>query len=740
MRRILALLLLAACTQAEAGHGRDRGHQRPSTGGRFVPSAIAIEEGLGVLVVDGTEGTSNYNAFPGLCLTHNAGAWVVPFRDSTNHGVQFNTSSIDQIDTTNSGLSWEDQTQETTIVAANAGYDPYSPSCTRLAAANTLILQYEKDWTTPYPAGNTIATTAVTITTNVARATVADSTGWQNGEVITTTGHTSNASHVAIVAVPDSTHIDYPLVGADGPLADGVGTIGSDQERTVHVRVSTDNGANWGAEVNMCTPAGSVVPHRRYTSAGGPIIQLGNGDLIALNYYRQYNQLRYSTYACRSVDGGANWTFLATVTQDSNTGNSTTPGNWGLQMEEPNCFLIDADSIGCLVRVDDAAGTLGDNALDAWNYWTRSDDSGATWSAYAQAFQGNGWPSITRMTNGIVVATTRDNFDTGGFVNRPTLWVNSSVGATGWQGPRFYGDNSLANPRYMYSGIFEHPAKTNVLANFYGQEVTANNSNRLAYIEFGIGASAQLPTYRSTRSALWGNANNTYITYDSDTFLNGATSAVFLFRIRYDANAGGTQNLFSRGTADAQERFRMTGGDDFDIGFATAATTYATETYNDTVFPLDRNTCGLVLFDGNNVTAADRARLWYGSGNANPVEDTTPDVTSGTMPATLRTSATNFWLGASGAATGSNPRQMYFGELVIWANPNVATAVANVNALCNRGVSFDYSTSALGAPSVWIRMDGNFVDSQGVLDNPTLTGSDVTHSNIWTFGGGYLAP
>lgn len=732
-------LLLSAALPAEAGHGRRRGHARGRGAKAALFVRIAVNEGLGALAFDGTEGTSNYNAFPGVCNpADSASHFLVPYRDSTNHGVQFGTSTIDQIDSNNSGLSWDDQTQESNIVAAAAGYDPYTPTCSRLAN-DDLIVQYEKDWTTPYPFGNSVATDEVVVDgANSATARVPSSTGWQIGEVITTTGLTTNAAHVAITGIPDGTHITYPLTAGAGTLPDSVGLIQSDQERTVHVRISTDDGATWGSEIDMCTPSSAIVPHRRYTSAGGRILECG-GDLIAFNYYRQYNQLRYSTYACISTDDGATWSFLSTVTQDPNTGNSTTPGSWGFQMEEIYCDLIDANSIGCLVRVDDDSGTLGDNSDDAWIYQVRSDDCGATWGSYSRAFPGNGLPAVRVMTNGIWVATTRDNLNAGGLTNRPTLWVARTFGST-WEGPVYYGDDSLASPRYMYAGIIEHPAKANHAAIFYGQEVTLNNSNRLAYIEFGINTAAILPTYRSTRSVLWGNANNTYVTYDSDTFLNGATSAVFVFRMRYDANAGGTQNLFSRGAADAQERFRMTTGNDFEIAFATGAAAFATETYNDTVFPLDQNACAFVLYDGANGTAANRARIWYGAGNAAVAEDTTPDATSGTMPASLRTSSANFWLGASGAVTGSNPRQVYIGEVVIWANPNVATAAANADAICNRGVAFDYSTSALGNPSVWIRLDGDFVDSRGILDNPTLTGTDITHSNIWTFGGGYLAP
>lgn len=71
---------------------------------------------------------------------------------------------------------------------------------------------------------NGTATSAVTVTSNVAQATVATNHGIRVGDRITTTNHTTNTSAVLVTAV-DATHVSYPLVASDGALADGVGTI-----------------------------------------------------------------------------------------------------------------------------------------------------------------------------------------------------------------------------------------------------------------------------------------------------------------------------------------------------------------------------------------------------------------------------------------------------------------------------------------------------------------------------------
>lgn len=72
-----------------------------------------------------------------------------------------------------------------------------------------------------------VATSAVTVATNVATATVAAGHGLVAGQQIYTTGLTTNVASTAKVAITSvtATTVVYPLTAGDGALADGVGLI-----------------------------------------------------------------------------------------------------------------------------------------------------------------------------------------------------------------------------------------------------------------------------------------------------------------------------------------------------------------------------------------------------------------------------------------------------------------------------------------------------------------------------------
>ena len=86
--------------------------------------------------------------------------------------------------------------------------------------------------------GGLIATTGVTVASNVATATVAADHGVSEGQVISTTGLTTDASSVAVTSVT-STTIVYPLTTGDGALADGVGSIVTADKLSVAVDASS---------------------------------------------------------------------------------------------------------------------------------------------------------------------------------------------------------------------------------------------------------------------------------------------------------------------------------------------------------------------------------------------------------------------------------------------------------------------------------------------------------------------
>jgi len=72
-----------------------------------------------------------------------------------------------------------------------------------------------------------VATSAVTVASNVATATVASGHGFVPGQKIWTSGLTTNVAKASAVAITSvtATEIVYPLTASNGSLADGVGTI-----------------------------------------------------------------------------------------------------------------------------------------------------------------------------------------------------------------------------------------------------------------------------------------------------------------------------------------------------------------------------------------------------------------------------------------------------------------------------------------------------------------------------------
>jgi hypothetical protein len=83
-----------------------------------------------------------------------------------------------------------------------------------------------------------VATSAVTVSSNVATATVASGHGFVAGQQIFTTGLTTNVAvgSPATISSVTATTIVYPLTASDGALADGVGVIYSASSMALLVR------------------------------------------------------------------------------------------------------------------------------------------------------------------------------------------------------------------------------------------------------------------------------------------------------------------------------------------------------------------------------------------------------------------------------------------------------------------------------------------------------------------------
>lgn len=71
----------------------------------------------------------------------------------------------------------------------------------------------------------TIATTGVSVASNVATATVAEGHGVVPGMRLTSSGHTTTTSDTVEVTAATATTISYPLTASDGAMADGAGSL-----------------------------------------------------------------------------------------------------------------------------------------------------------------------------------------------------------------------------------------------------------------------------------------------------------------------------------------------------------------------------------------------------------------------------------------------------------------------------------------------------------------------------------
>jgi hypothetical protein len=88
----------------------------------------------------------------------------------------------------------------------------------------------------------TAATSAVTISSNEATATVSSGHGILAGETITTTGLTTDVSAVTVTSVT-ATSVVYPCTASNGAFADGVGTITTAAARNLLIDKSYSHAA-----------------------------------------------------------------------------------------------------------------------------------------------------------------------------------------------------------------------------------------------------------------------------------------------------------------------------------------------------------------------------------------------------------------------------------------------------------------------------------------------------------------
>ena len=161
-----------------------------------------------------------------------------------------------------------------------------------------------------------------------------------------------------------------------------------------YYRISEDDGATWGS-ANQVTGA---------HAQGAPIIEVTNGDLICPHWIADGGAI--DSRLLRSSDSGDNWgseVLIADGSVDSKN------------YSEPNILEISENNLLCTIRETDLENI----------YTSTSADNGATWSAPAEAFAGNGAPMMSLLSSGDVICCTRQAAG-----NIPVYFVSEDNGAT----------------------------------------------------------------------------------------------------------------------------------------------------------------------------------------------------------------------------------------------------------------------------------------------------------------------
>lgn len=472
-------------------------------------------------------------------------------------------------------------------------------------------------------------------------------------------------------------------------------------ERQVEYRYSDDSGTTWSSAAVF--PALGT----QHTSCGcGPIIQLDANTLLTPVYSRDLGEGRYTSRMIRSTNGGTSWAELSIIAQTAEAAGYR-------QYEEPYCRKLADNRILCLIR-DDLTTSI---------YKFYSSDDGATWTSEALAFPGYGKTPFVQLTNGALIATTRDPV----LPYRGHIYVSPDSGAT-WQGPTAL--PSTVHGLYAYADIVEH--ETNVAGIFHSQERTDNvNRTFLRYTQVGVNATPAT-TYRNTTSLRWPAANGAGVAYGTTAYLDGATKFTLEFWYQnIAAFVGGTQGILSKDGTNQRHLNVYFTSTDMDLrvhvnsprtegfNFCTIdGTTYFQGGAGGTWYQV------IAVYDGAGADNAARLKL-YVNGAAATCTFT------GTIPAAMTTPtvAQATYVGSSGAPASTSYRDGYLQHLRLWAG--VAATSGQVATMYGGRVpqSTATLTTALGsAPKFEIRGEGAdattaATDTQAFLAAPTITGA-----------------
>jgi hypothetical protein len=190
------------------------------------------------------------------------------------------------------------------------------------------------------------------------------------------------------------------------------------------VMKSTDGGETWGTPVQVDSA------FTGFSASSGPIVELGNGDLLISLFGKNVGDAFWSASVVKSTDGGATWGSEVII------GNGVTDLR---DYQEPNLLKLQNGNILCMIRTQ--GGVF---------YQSTSTDSGATWPSVTSAFTASGAPRMAQFTSGRIVIFYRRQ--TG--ANQQIVAKHSSDNGTTWS------TNELAvgpDPFVMYyASAFEN--------------------------------------------------------------------------------------------------------------------------------------------------------------------------------------------------------------------------------------------------------------------------------------------
>jgi len=206
---------------------------------------------------------------------------------------------------------------------------------------------------------------------------------------------------------------------------------------------SDDNGATWSTPVDLTATAGMD-----QAEAVGPVIEAPDGSLLRCIDGIDSGDTYLTdarTVVLRSVDAGASWSLRATV---------ASPASYpGRIYVEPTLLRIGL-RIYCYMRTGELTGNI---------YQSYSDDSGATWSAPASAFEMVSVPNVIAMESGLLVVAGRQEASGEG---RGVMYASADNGAT-WV------RSFLDDPGYdiVYAAVVDRLDGTCLVV--YGSEITS---------------------------------------------------------------------------------------------------------------------------------------------------------------------------------------------------------------------------------------------------------------------------